>query len=296
MADERFSGNSANTGSLLEVLLALKANIFRDLKVASMATVKEIKGDTIAVSKFPLIQDEPEKVIYTINGSGQEINPGDIVIVIFMDRNFLQNLQQAQSNIKMTPLKDLKDLHNEKYGVIIHSFNSAASENTYPTKWTSSFINNVLNQTLEMNDGTELKNSVSISIPTVKQPIQVSISGDTITDSQLSSLQDNDFNTILYQNEIYYLSQKLDDKLIYNMTSFSESVFTLKSITITLSTKAIEYYSQIVGSGSGGVKGPLYKSDLTQLESIPENPTAQDDSLIVVDDQIYVLQNKESDD
>lgn len=109
-----------NTDDFLEVLLTLKANIFRDLKVATLGIVKEIKDKKFIVNPFPTIIDEnKERNIETFCIDGLQINQNDIVVVLFLDRNFIQNLNQATNNQKLTQLNKNVVLHSENFGIII---------------------------------------------------------------------------------------------------------------------------------------------------------------------------------
>ena len=96
--DIRRNGNKGlNKNDDLEVLLALKRNIFRELNVASLGQVKEI-GETYKVVLFPTYSDELELTIECFKLRDLEITTGDVVLVLFLDRNFLQNLKQIKNN------------------------------------------------------------------------------------------------------------------------------------------------------------------------------------------------------
>lgn len=123
MADEKFAGQSMYSSDFLKVLFALKDNIMRDLHVASFAKVTQVNNDgTCLVSLFPLIKDESDKNLQVTNYSSMDINIGDIVLILFLDRNYTQNFKQVKLNQNLTPLTDNKNLHSQKYGVIISSF------------------------------------------------------------------------------------------------------------------------------------------------------------------------------
>ena len=104
----------------LEVLLILKDNIFKDLNVATLAIVEEVKEDSVNVIPFPTIKSESsERQINCVKLKNLELTKNDIVIVVFCDRNFIQNLKQLKQNQKITQLNKNVNLHSDKYGVIL---------------------------------------------------------------------------------------------------------------------------------------------------------------------------------
>lgn len=109
-----------NKNDDLEVLLVLKRNILKNLKVASLAQVKEIGGSTIKVSLFPIYSNETELTIECYKLKNLEVEKNNIVLILFLDRNFIQNLKQIQSNQNKTNLDSNNiELHSLKYGIII---------------------------------------------------------------------------------------------------------------------------------------------------------------------------------
>lgn len=240
MANEKFTGPSSVTTDLLRVLLTLKENIFKDLKVATLAKVNSFdeENHSCVVTPFPLFEDEQQKTISCLNFLS--VNTDDVVLILFLDRNFIQNLKQYLSQQQLSYLKD-KTLHSEKFGIVIQAFNEVLVENKYPIKWISSFNSDSLEQTLEMNDGTQLKNTVAIPIPSV--PGQVSLSGDEITNSQLNALLLNPMDSVLYEGNVYYLSKpQTNGKLVYTCTDCDDNNdFTFKALIISVTTKTITY-------------------------------------------------------
>lgn len=167
MDDVKFLGTKMVSSDFLRVLLALKENIMKDLKVATLAIVKSIdeKTQTCIVEPFPLLENEKNKNINCIINNSDDLSIKDIVLVIFLDRNFLQNLGQIKNQQEKTNLKRNTELHSEKYGIIISKIISKnIAKNIYPINWLSNFENNILSQTLEMNDGSKLSNSINITI------------------------------------------------------------------------------------------------------------------------------------
>lgn len=104
----------------LEVLLALKRNILRDLKVASLGIVKSIKDNIIKVNLFPTYTNESEITIDCYCLKNLEVNKDNVVLVLFLDRNFIQNLNQKNNSQQLTKVDSKNiELHSLKYGVVI---------------------------------------------------------------------------------------------------------------------------------------------------------------------------------
>lgn len=119
--DARRQGNRGiSKNDDLEVLLALKRNILRDLKVASLGIVKSIKDNIIKVNLFPTYTNESEITIDCYCLKNLEVNKDNVVLVLFLDRNFIQNLNQKNNNQQLTKIDSKNiELHSLKYGVII---------------------------------------------------------------------------------------------------------------------------------------------------------------------------------
>lgn len=121
MADIRRQNKESIQNTDLDVLLALKTNIFKTLKVATLAQVTSVNGDIITASIFPLYKEEDELNLEVQKLKNIEVSKDDIVLILFLDRNFNQNLKQTQNKQERTKMTDLKDnsLHSYKQGIII---------------------------------------------------------------------------------------------------------------------------------------------------------------------------------
>lgn len=119
--DARRQGNRGiSKNDDLEVLLALKRNILRDLKVASLGIVKSIKDNIIKVNLFPTYTNESEITIDCYCLKNLEVSKDNVVLVLFLDRNFIQNLNQKNNNQQLTKVDSKNiELHSLKYGVVI---------------------------------------------------------------------------------------------------------------------------------------------------------------------------------
>lgn len=114
--------NNFVSSDFLRVLLALKANIMRDLKVATVGVVKSIDltEKTCVVEPFPLTENEmPKNIKCFLSKSCIDAQEGSIVVILFLDRNSNQTIKQSIKNIPKTFLKENKILHDENYGIAI---------------------------------------------------------------------------------------------------------------------------------------------------------------------------------
>lgn len=133
--DSKYATNKSTQGGLLDVLLALKANIMKATNVATLAEVQSIDTTNLVVKvkPFPLINGENEKTIdcYScmfptvkednIKWSNlvDSLSKKDIVLVVFLNRNSSQNLKQARKNQVLTTLKENSELHSDKFGIVV---------------------------------------------------------------------------------------------------------------------------------------------------------------------------------
>jgi len=136
MPDIRFNKNQNYDTSELEVLMSLKRNIFRNLKVGSLGEVKEINDNNEAlVTLFPAYKNEVEISIWTQISKSANVQVEDVVVILFLDRNFKQSLRQTLRREKRTGLEltnvQLHDYHN---AIIIANVNrsSGGGSDMYP--------------------------------------------------------------------------------------------------------------------------------------------------------------------
>ena len=129
----------ANASDLLDVLLILKEVTMMDTRVATLAYLDENiqKYDgTCGIWRckpFPLAEGQEDFTVqaYYFSKKGDEpsedseeepseedFKKGKIVVILFMDRNFISNLEAVDKNPKQTT--DLT-LHSLKFGVILNS-------------------------------------------------------------------------------------------------------------------------------------------------------------------------------
>lgn len=133
--DSKYANTKSVQGGLLDVMLALKSNIMKALKVATLAEVQSVdtKTQIVKVKPFPLIEGESEKIIecgttmipalqdnsFTFVNFVNKLSKKDIVLVVFLDRNSSQNLSQAKKKQKLSTLKENSELHSDKFGIVV---------------------------------------------------------------------------------------------------------------------------------------------------------------------------------
>lgn len=169
------SSQSFGSGDFLKILFAVKDNIMRDIKVASFARVKSYNSKTneYIVEPFPQLQNE-NKVISCVSISNKIVEKNNLVLILFLDRNFLQNLKQYNLKTNLTYLQNLSDLHSEKYGVIISNL---SSEETGTTNY------NELTNKPSIN-GVTLQGNVSLADLNMSEYI------NSLIDAKLQSIDD----------------------------------------------------------------------------------------------------------
>jgi hypothetical protein len=130
----KFEGLQGNSSDFLKVLLALKKNIMRDLHVGTLATVVGINQTdlTFSVKPFPLLNEESEKAISCISLQNlvSELAEGDVVLVNFLDRDFIQALKQIKLGQKPSAISKSSETHSESYGIIIGIVYSMSQNNS----------------------------------------------------------------------------------------------------------------------------------------------------------------------
>lgn len=113
-----------------DVLQALRDNVSRNISVATLATVVSVSSDgdypKCTVKPFPLTEGESRTAANSvaINGVGNAVQPGDIVAVLYMDRDPRQGLKKALSGLAPGTVSEesvhtMDDLHEKAYGLII---------------------------------------------------------------------------------------------------------------------------------------------------------------------------------
>lgn len=124
MADNRYQNTPIKNDSELDVLLALKENIFKNLKVGSFGQVKNIneEDNTASVVLFPAYKNNIEITISVTICKNVIVKKDDVVVILFLDTNFKQSLRQTIKQQKRSSLDtSIVEMHSINYGVVIAS-------------------------------------------------------------------------------------------------------------------------------------------------------------------------------
>lgn len=127
--DNKYEGKNFSSISNINELQILKNNIMLDIKVASLGIVRKLSEDmcTAQIDLFPHFNESSNRYIDCVNNV-DKLEPGDCVIILFLDYNFLQNLQQYRFKQKMSYLNDINETHSEKFGIVISKINTFGKE------------------------------------------------------------------------------------------------------------------------------------------------------------------------
>ena len=112
---------------LIDVLLALKKAVSKQIKVASFGKVQSIDttNKLLKVKLFPIIETEQEKTVDVryLNDDTDDTIVGTIVLVLFLDKDFSNNLRlQERGQDVVKKVSPDSDFHSESYAVAIKTF------------------------------------------------------------------------------------------------------------------------------------------------------------------------------
>ena len=118
--------NEFETGDFLSVLLSLERHIMKNLKVGSLGVIQtiDITNKKVLVELFPRSKNEDIKYIncFCLTNNISNLAKGQIVCVLFLDKNFIKNLKQLQTGVQSNLEVDDTILHNESYGIILNTY------------------------------------------------------------------------------------------------------------------------------------------------------------------------------
>lgn len=120
---DKFKGfqNQPTNDDLTDLVNAIIDNVMRNLHVSTLAIVTKVNSNSVYVKPFPTNEGEDSKEIEVLNSCGLTLDVKDKVIILFMDRDFRQNLNQLNSNPDAKLTKNVnKEKHCEKFGIIIN--------------------------------------------------------------------------------------------------------------------------------------------------------------------------------
>lgn len=126
------TGNKNTSSSFLDVLMALKKNIMKDLNVAEIGIIKQIKGDDYYCS----LLNNSKTTIVCRNLTNIEININDLVLILFTNTDTRNNLNRYKSNQNLVSVENLQ-LHSNSYGIIVLSETQAQKSNSFPSGGTT---------------------------------------------------------------------------------------------------------------------------------------------------------------
>lgn len=117
MDDINEKGNISQQPGWMDVLMALKANIMRNLKVAELAIVKSIDNDKANC----VLLNNPEKTFQAKNLFNEPISKDNLVLVLFLDSYSYSNLSKYKSTGKIEEIIKIqnKATHSLDYGIIL---------------------------------------------------------------------------------------------------------------------------------------------------------------------------------
>ena len=107
--------NNTVTSDFMRVLLALKSNTLKDCNVADVYIVSSITNDGYYCTN---VSNKNIKLT-AIALQGLEIVAGDVVLVIFTNSDFRQNLKRYKQGSIITENKDIEIIHSTAFGIIV---------------------------------------------------------------------------------------------------------------------------------------------------------------------------------
>lgn len=105
------TGNKNLNDGFLDVLMALKKNTMKNIRVAEIGIVEDV------ISLKCSLLNNPSLFIQCAKLTSLELNKGDVVLIIFTDTDFRSNLKRVNDNLK--PLEVTEVNHSINYGVVI---------------------------------------------------------------------------------------------------------------------------------------------------------------------------------
>lgn len=118
-----FEGINGVSSDFLKVLLQLKTITKKETHVATLAIVSDTSksGEGLYTCQIiPTLNDENDKMISVYCVEGLTLQENDVVLILFLDNNFVQNLKQIRRGQKISKLQSQSETHSESYGIIIN--------------------------------------------------------------------------------------------------------------------------------------------------------------------------------
>ena len=118
-----YTGNRVDEPDFLKVLLTLKKNIMRDLNVAEVCKVTEVKEKEITVISI----NNSNLKLKCIKLASLDVQKDDLVYVSFNNTDYRLNYNRFKNNQILQNLNDSL-LHSTNYGIIIGSFSRGIAQ------------------------------------------------------------------------------------------------------------------------------------------------------------------------
>ena len=108
------SGNNTISSDFLRVLMALKKNTMKDNNVAEVAKISSISSGKITCT----LLSNSKTFIYCEALKDLDVQVNDVVLIIFTNTDFRQNLNRIKNN--QQPIDNSNEiLHSLNYGIIV---------------------------------------------------------------------------------------------------------------------------------------------------------------------------------
>lgn len=109
--------NSKHQYDAVEIFKSFQNKINRDMKVASLAKVTEVKGQYVNAVYYPTGEKDSPLTINAWNISKLDLKINDIVLIVFLDRDFRNYTNDIDKN--NPPVTSDVYLHNISFGVVV---------------------------------------------------------------------------------------------------------------------------------------------------------------------------------
>lgn len=109
--------NSKHQYDAVEIFKCFQNKINRELRVASLAKVTEVKDQYVNAVYYPVSEKDSSLVINAWNISKLDLKINDIVLIIFLDRAFQNYTDDIDKN--SPPVTSDVYLHSLSFGVVI---------------------------------------------------------------------------------------------------------------------------------------------------------------------------------
>lgn len=112
----KITGNKNTDSSFLNVLMALKQNTMKDLNVADIAIITQVKDDYNIYCKS--LNNSSNIIVATKLSTITDLDKDDIVLILYTNEDFRANLKRIK-NGQVIQNTTSSNLHSKNYGVII---------------------------------------------------------------------------------------------------------------------------------------------------------------------------------